>query len=131
MKYLLDTNILSNLLKGQGSNIISKLSSIDSKDICIPSIAYSELLFGAKKIGNQRLFEAIESLVSPFKIVSFTRKEVHAYAKIRNDLERKGTPIGSMDLLIASIAIAGNYTLVTHNCDEFKRVESLLLEDWL
>ena len=131
MKYLLDTNILSYLLRGKGSNIISKFSSIDRNDIYVPSIAYCELLFGAKKIGSPKLSEAIESLVSPFKIVPFTRKEAPVYASIRNDLERKGTPIGAMDLLIASIAVAGNYTLVSHNCDEFKRVESLLLEDWL
>lgn len=130
MKYLLDTNILSYLLKGKGSNIINKLSLIDCNDVHVPSIAYCELLFGAKKIGNQKLIEAIDNLVSPFKIVSFTRKEAHVYALIRNDLAQKGTPIGAMDLLIASIAVAGNYTLVSHNCDEFKRVESLLLEDW-
>ena len=131
MKYLLDTNILSYLLKGKGSNIVSRLSSIDSKDIYVPSIAYSELLFGAQKAGNPKLSAAIEKLVSPFKIVPFTRKEAPTYASIRNDLEKKGTPIGAMDLLIASIAIAGNYTLVSHNCDEFKRIDSLLLEDWL
>ena len=130
MKYLLDTNILSYLLKGKGSNIIKKLSSIDRNDIFVPSIAYSELLFGAEKIGNPKLTEAIKSLVSPFKIVPFTHKEASVYATIRNDLERKGTPIGAMDLLIAAIAVAGNYTLVSHNCDEFKRVDSLLLEDW-
>ena len=131
MKYLLDTNTLSYLLKGKGSNIINKLSSLDSKDVYVPSIVYCELLFGAKKIGNQKLAEAIEKLVSPFKIVPFTRKEAHVYALIRNDLEQKGTPIGAMDLLIASIAVTGSYTLVSHNCDEFKRIESLLLEDWL
>ena len=131
MKYLLDTNILSYLLRGKGSNIISKLSSIDRQDIYVPSIAYCELLFDAKRIGNQKLTETIENLVSPFKIVPFTRKEAPVYASIRNDLEREGTPIGAMNLLIASIAVAGNYTLVSHNCDEFKRVESLLLEDWL
>ena len=130
MKYLLDTNILSYLLKGKGSNIVKKLSSIDRNDIFVPSIAYSELLFGAEKIGNPKLTEAIKSLVSPFKIVPFTHKEASVYAKIRNDLERKGTPIGAMDLLIAAIAVAGNYTLVSHNCDEFKRVDSLILEDW-
>ena len=130
MKYLLDTNILSYLLKGKGGNIIKRLSSIDRDDVYVPCIAYSEMLFGAKKIGNQRLVEAIEKLVSPFKIAPFTRKEAHVYALIRSDLERKGAPIGAMDLLIASIAVAGNFTLVSHNCEEFKRVESLLLEDW-
>lgn len=130
MKYLLDTNTLSYLIKGRGGNIITRLSTIKCQDIYVPSIAYCELLFGAKKIGNQKLTEAIENLVSPFKIVPFTRKEASVYALIRNDLEQKGTPIGAMDLLIAAIAVAGNYTLVSHNCDEFKRVESLLLEDW-
>lgn len=130
MKYLLDTNILSYLLKGKGNNIINKLSSVDCKDIYVPSIVYCELLFSAKKSGNEKLTEAIENLVSPFKIVPFTRKEVPIYALIRNDLEQKGTPIGGMDLLIAAIAVTGNYVLVSHNCDEFKRVESLVLEDW-
>ena len=86
MKYLLDTNTLSYLLRGKGSNIISKLSSIDRHDIYVPNIAYCELLFGAKKIGNPKLTEAIESLMSPFKIVPFTRKEAPVYGSgIRSD----------------------------------------------
>ena len=128
--YLLDTNTIIYFFKGMG--IISKnLFNISPKDIFIPSIVVYELEVGiAKSNDSQKRQEQLKRLLSQINIIDFTQKEAVQSAKIRADLEKKGTPIGSIDVLIAGCAKANNLILVTRNTKEFQRVENLQVLDW-
>ena len=101
------------------------------KDICIPSIVLYELQVGIAKSNNpKKREEQLTMLLEQIRIIDFTEREAKASAKIRADLEKRGTPIGPIDVLIAGCAMVHNMTLVTHNTKEFHRVDGLKLEDW-
>lgn len=128
--YLLDTNTLIYFFKGMG-NVAETLLSKSPKDISIPSIALYELEVGiAKSNSPKKRKKQLESLTSRIAILPFASKEAEVAAMIRAELENTGTPIGPYDTLIAGIALSSNATLVTHNTQEFSRVEGLSLEDW-
>ncbi|MGI0479607.1 type II toxin-antitoxin system tRNA(fMet)-specific endonuclease VapC [Geminocystis sp. CENA526] len=129
--YLLDTNVIVRYLNQKSPLIIERLKTIAVKDIFICSIVKAELFYGANKsnnpsknLSNQKLF------LDKFTSLDFDDKSAQQYGIIRAFLEKKGTPIGGNDLLIASIAMANNLILVTHNTREFARIEGLLWEDW-
>lgn len=101
------------------------------KEIFIPSIVIYELQIGIAKSNNpQKREQQLSTLLEQVTIVEFGEKEAKASAHIRAELEKKGTPIGPMDVLIAGCAKAHGLTLVTHNTKEFMRVERLSLLDW-
>ncbi|NCB13624.1 MAG: type II toxin-antitoxin system VapC family toxin [Erysipelotrichia bacterium] len=128
--YLLDTNTVIYFFKGLG-DISKNLFNVSPKDIFIPSIVVYELEVGiAKSNDSQKRQEQLKKLLSQINIINFTQTEAVQSAKIRADLEKKGTPIGSIDILIAGCAKANNLILVTRNTKEFQRVESLQLIDW-
>ena len=128
--YLLDTNTIIYFFKGMG-NISKNLFNISPKDIFVPSIVIYELEVGiAKSNDSQKREEQLKRLLSQINIIDFSQKEAIQSAKIRADLEKKGTPIGSIDILIAGCAKANNFILVTRNTKEFQRVENLNIVDW-
>ena len=128
--YLLDTNTIIYFFKGMG-NISKNLFNISPKDIFIPSIVVYELEVGiAKSNDSKKRQEQLKRVLSQVNIIDFSEKEAIASAKIRADLEKKGTPIGSIDVLIAGCAKANNLILVTRNTKEFQRVENLQIVDW-
>ena len=128
--YLLDTNTIIYFFKGQG-NISKNLFNVSPKDIFIPSLVVYELEVGiAKSNDSKKRQEQLKRVLSQVNIIDFSEKEAIASAKIRADLEKKGTPIGSIDVLIAGCAKANNLILVTRNTKEFQRVENLQLVDW-
>ena len=107
------------------------LFSQSPKDVFIPSIVIYELQVGIAKSNNPKKRERqLFTLLEQVNVIDFGEKEAKTSALIRADLERKGTPIGPMDILIAGCAKAHNLTLVTHNTKEFMRVEELVLGDW-
>ena len=131
MKYMLDTNICIYCIKKKPPEVINKFLQYDPEDICISSITYGELMHGVEKsqaVEKNRL--ALALFLSPIQILPFDAEASEAYGKIRADLERKGTPIGPMDMLIAGHAQAENLVLVTNNTREFIRVSNLRVEDW-
>lgn len=131
MKYMLDTNICIFAIKQKAPALIRKLIAHDPEDICISSITYAELMYGVEKsqyVERNRL--AMLLFLSPIEILDFDHTAAEEYGKIRADLERKGTPIGPMDQLIAGHAKAKELVLVTNNTKEFLRVEGLQVEDW-
>ncbi|MGD9554041.1 MAG: type II toxin-antitoxin system VapC family toxin [Arcobacteraceae bacterium] len=128
--YLLDTNTVIYFFKGLG-NISKNLFTVSPKDIFIPSIVVYELEVGiAKSNDSQKREEQLKRLLSQINVIDFTQKEAIESAKIRANLEKKGTPIGAMDVLIAGCAKANNLILVTRNTKEFERVENLRMVDW-
>jgi len=131
MTYLLDTNSCIKYLNGTSENIKRRLESKQPQDIVICSIVKAELFYGAQKSAKlTENLEKVHKFIDHFVSLPFDDKASEKYGEIRSDLEKAGTPIGPNDLLIASIALANNVTLVTHNTREFKRVKGLKTEDW-
>jgi len=132
MSYLLDTNTCIYFLNRSSEKIISKMKSLSPSNIKLSSITVAELFFGAEKSkAKKKNWAIVQSFIGNFELIPFDEKCCQNYAKIRASLEKFGSPIGPMDLLIASITLAHNLILVTNNVKEFKRVKGLNLENWI
>ena len=130
MRYMLDTNICIFLIKNRPEKVIKKFLAMEPEDICISSITYAELVYGVEKSQEREKNRiALMLLLSEIGILSYDDLAAQTYGVIRADLERKGTPIGPMDLLIAAHAKSKGLTIVTSNVREFTRVEGLAVED--
>lgn len=131
MTHALDTNTVVDFFREQG-NVCDHFFSHTPGDIAIPAIVAYELRLGvALSDGGRRRVEALETFLADLPLLPFDDACSRQAAVIRTHLQKKGTPIGPMDVLIAATAKAHGLTLVTHNTREFKRVPGLLLEDWL
>jgi tRNA(fMet)-specific endonuclease VapC len=128
--YMLDTDTCSYVIQGTSSKLKAKIKAHKAQ-ICISSITLAELLFGARKRDSPRLTTAIELLQELVDVHPWTAETAQEYAVIRNALEKSGTPIGNMDMLIAAAARAANACLVTNNRAHFSRIAGLKLENWL
>lgn len=131
MKYFLDTNIISYIIKGKYPKIIEHLKRIPAQSIVIPSVVKAELEFGARNSGMyEKVIVPYMTFLEPFDVKDFDSDASYYYGLIRQELSEKGTPIGPNDLLIASTVMAHNGTLITHNSREFSRIDDLRVEDW-
>ncbi len=129
-RFLLDTNIISALLRDPQGPIARKIEGVGEDAICTSIIVAAELRFGAKKRGLEELTRRVNAVLNALAILPFVTPADDIYAAIRAYLEEKGTPIGPNDLLIAASAIAQNCILVTKNTREFSRVPGLAIVDW-
>ncbi|MDY6329134.1 MAG: type II toxin-antitoxin system VapC family toxin [Lachnospiraceae bacterium] len=132
MRYMLDTNICIYLIKHKPPQVFEKLQEHNPDEICISSVTYAELVHGVEKskaVERNRL--ALTILLANIEILDFDMKAAEEYGRIRADLEKKGTPIGPLDMMIAGHAKSLGYTVVTNNVGEFKRVEGLQYENWV
>lgn len=131
MRYLLDTNTVIGVLRAKHPGILARHAAVPRAAICTCSVVKAELFYGALKSAKPTQNRSVQDAFLR-DLVSFDFDDLAAehYARIRSDLESDGRPIGSMDLLIASIALANGLVLVTHNVREFSRVRGLRLEDW-
>lgn len=131
MNFFLDTNICIYFLKGISTNINIKLRQVNPNNIKIPSVVKAELLFGAAKSNRKKQnTELINTFLLPLEIIPFDSRAAVFYAIVRSSLEKKGKVIGPNDLMIASIVLANNGTLVTNNLKEFKRIGKLKVVNW-
>ena len=133
MKYMLDTTICIYAIKHKPPEVIKNFLKHNPEDICVSSITYGELMHGVEKSqAVERNRAAITLFLSSISILPFDNYAAEEYGKVRAELERKGTPIGPMDMLIAGHARSERLILVTNNTREFFRVEDLDLEveDW-
>ncbi len=131
MKYMLDTNICIYTIKQKPPVVIKNFLKHDPDDMCISSITYAELMHGVEKSqAIERNRAAITLFLSSISILGFDNYAAEEYGKVRAELERKGTPMGPMDMLIAGHARSEGLVLVTNNTREFFRVEDLDVEDW-
>jgi len=128
---LLDTNIVSYWMRGDKA-VISRLMTFRPFDLAISAITLAEILYGIEKspVRKQERRQKIDSICSQLEVMVFDERAAEKYSIIRVYLEKKGVPISERDLQIASIALAGQCMVVTHNTKEFKRIEDLTLEDW-
>jgi tRNA(fMet)-specific endonuclease VapC len=130
-RYLLDTNILSALARNPLGPVYSKIREHGEDSVCTSIIVACEIRFGLEKSGSSMLRDRMERILASMETLAYEQPVESHYAEIRWQLEKKGTPIGPNDLLIAAQARHLGLTLVTDNVDEFKRVPGLEIENWL
>lgn len=131
MKYMLDTNICIYAIKHKPDVVIKRFLQHDPEEMCVSAVTYAELMHGVEKsMAVEKNHIGMSLFLSPITILEFHASAAEEYGKIRAELERKGTPIGPMDMLIAGHARSEGLILVTNNTREFQRVEGLIVEDW-
>lgn len=129
--WLLDTNICIYLIKQKPERAVRRLRSLDVATVGVSSITVAELQHGvAKSARPEQNALALAALLAPLEVLAFDEAAAAVYGVVRAQLEREGTPIGSMDLLIAAHARALGRTIVTNNTREFSRVTGLKVENW-
>ncbi len=130
-RHLLDTNILSDLLRNPGGLVARRLAVVGDATVCTSVVVACELRYGAAKRGSPTLSARVESLLESLEVLALDREADRHYAEIRLHLDRIGRPVGPNDLLIAAHALALDLTLVSDNVEEFARIPQLTLENWL
>lgn len=131
MRYLLDTNILSSLIRDPQGRIAERIKIVGEQDICTSIVVAAELRYGAAKKASPRLSDQVEAVLGVIEILPLESPADEIYGSIRTQLELAGTPIGGNDLIIAAHAITLDLTLVSDNEREFARVAGLRIENWL
>jgi tRNA(fMet)-specific endonuclease VapC len=130
-KFLLDTNIISDLVRNPQGRVAAKITSESEATVATSIIVAAELRFGAAKSGSRRLAQQLDAILGVLPVLPFAPPAERRYGEIRAALEAAGTPIGANDTLIAAHALALGLILVTANTREFKRVKGLRSIDWL
>jgi tRNA(fMet)-specific endonuclease VapC len=131
MKVLLDTNICVYMIKNNPPEARKHFERFFPGEVGISSITVAKLRYGVEKsAAREKNASALEAFLLPLEIISFDLNDALAYGNIRANLERLGTPIGSMDMLLAAQSIARDLTLITNNMKEFQRIPSLRCENW-
>lgn len=129
--YILDTCVCIEIMRGRFPNTVRLMKQACPDSFRVPFMVEAELLTGAQKSKHPRATQlCVEQFLEPFQRIGFDSNAARAYARARAHLERQGKKIGPNDLIIASIALANNATLITENVHEFARVPSLMVENW-
>jgi tRNA(fMet)-specific endonuclease VapC len=131
MRYLLDTNVVSDLIRNPQGRIAEQIRRVGEAQVCTSIIVAAELRYGAAKKGSPRLAAQLEAVLAGLDVLAFEAPADAAYGSIRVRLEQAGMRIGGNDLLIAAQAVALGCTIVTDNEREFTRIDDLPLENWL
>jgi len=131
VKYLLDTNVLSDFARGQPA-VTARLRQEAPPQLAVSVIAEMEIEYGLARNPNlaPRLREAMRMLLNAIFVLPFEREDARVAAQLRASLNSQGTPIGAYDLLLAACALRRGLRIVTRNAREFARVGGLGLEDW-
>jgi tRNA(fMet)-specific endonuclease VapC len=131
MPYLLDTNIVSDLVRNPQGPVTQRIRTAGESEVATSIIVAAELRYGAERKGSPRLTAQLEAVLRALDVLPFEAPADAAYGLLRARLERAGRPIGGNDLLIAAQALALGRTLVTDNEREFARIAGLSRENWL
>jgi len=131
VKYLLDTNVCVFVIRRKPASVLARLEGHSADDIGISTVTLAELRYGADK--SQRPAQnhaALDAFLVPLQVIDFDAAAAECYGRVRAELERRGTPIGPLDTMIAAHSLCLALPLVTNNTAEFSRVPGLQLEDW-
>lgn len=128
---MLDTNIVSDLVRNPQGSVTQHIIKVGSETICISIITAAELRYGCARKGSAKLLANVEAILGSIQVLPFDVPADAEYGGIRAELEAAGKPIGPNDLLIAAHAYALGAVLVTANTGEFSRVRGLQVENWL
>ena len=130
MHYLIDTNIIIYRLKDMG-NVNANFLNNNKSQMSLSVISYGELVFGAKKSkAVEKNLKTVNAIKKIFPLIDVTSKIMDVFGEIKAYTQKTGKPVDDIDLLIASTAIANDFTLVTHNMKHFENIPNLKLEDW-
>lgn len=131
MKYLLDTNVWVDYLTGRYPSVAARIQESRPDDLCLSSVVMAELRFGAEKSRRKKSnHDLLDTLAREVRCVDFDLEGARTYGTLRATLEKRGTPIGPYDMMIAAHALSLGLTVVTDNEHEFRRVKSLQVENW-
>lgn len=130
MKYLLDTNAVSELVRRPQGALATRVASLAPDTFATSIVVAAELRYGAERRGSMRLSKQLEALLAAVTVLPLDTPVDRHYGAIRNELDSSGKPISNNDLLIAAHARALGATLVTNNVREFHRVPGLAVENW-
>lgn len=128
---MLDTNIVSDMVRNPHGAAVAQSRIAGEGSLCLSAVTVCELRFGVKKKGSEALRNRVETFLATVPAVPLESDASECFADIWYELERKGTPIGPYDMLIAAHALSLDLTLVTANIREFSRVDGLKVENWL
>jgi tRNA(fMet)-specific endonuclease VapC len=131
MKYLLDTNIVSEMMNNPQGRVMSLIADVGEDNVFTSIIVLSEIRYGIEKKGSQRLVTRLREILEVLPVERFEAPVDEHYAFIRNETRKRGTNVGQMDILIAAHALALDAILVTANEMEFSYVPGLKIENWL
>jgi tRNA(fMet)-specific endonuclease VapC len=136
MRYLLDTNIVSDLVRNPQGKVARHVRRVGEKHVCTSIIVAAELRYAADKKraakkGSPRLSSQLDAVLGALEALPFETPADASYGLLRTRLEQAGTPIGANDLLIAAQTLALGYVIVTDNESEFSQVKGLRLQNWL
>jgi tRNA(fMet)-specific endonuclease VapC len=132
MKYLIDTNICIYIINHYPAKVVDKFKQFELGDIGISTISVSELQYGVSKSAHRERNQLrLQEFLTPLEICAYDATAALVYGDIRQNLESSGKLIGPLDMLIAAHALGHDWTLITNNENEFKRVEGLKVENWV
>jgi tRNA(fMet)-specific endonuclease VapC len=129
--FLLDTNIVSDLVRRPQGRVAAKIAEMGEQQVATSIIVAAELRYGAAKKGSPRLSAQLEAVLGALDVIALEPPVDIAYGDLRASLEKSGRLIGPNDLLIAAQSLALEMVLVTDNVGEFERVDGLKVENWL
>jgi tRNA(fMet)-specific endonuclease VapC len=131
MRYLLDTNVVSDLVRNPRGRVAERIRTIGEAQVCTSIIVAAELRYGAAKKQSSRLTVQLETILGSLEVLAWEVPADLTYGLLRTRLEQAGRPIGGNDLLIAAHAITLGYTIVTDNEREFAHIDGLARQNWL
>ena len=131
MRFLLDTNILSDLVRNPRGGITDRIKAVGEENVCTSIVVAAELRYGAVKKDSPRLTMQPEAVLQAIDVLALEQPADAVYGTLRARLEQAGRSIGANDLFIAAHALALRHTLVTDNTREFSRIDDLRVENWL
>ncbi len=131
MRYLLDTNIVSEMIRNPQGRVTARVRTVGEAQVATSIIVAAELRYGAAKKRSARLTAQVEAVLGSIEVLPFEEPADRVYGVLRSGLEQKGQPIGGNDLLIAAQALSLGFTLVTANEREFAKIDDLACENWL
>ena len=126
---MLDTDTVSYALRGH-ERIVAEILEHAPSELCVSAVTASELRYGAARRNSKKLQQLVDTFTRGIAVVAFDDLCAHHYGDIAADLEKRGVPIGQLDVMIASHAMALDLTLVTNNTKHFQRVRGLKIENW-
>jgi tRNA(fMet)-specific endonuclease VapC len=129
--FLLDTNIVSDLMRNPGGRVAERIAQIGDQAVCSSIVVVAEIRSGIAKSRSRRLASRLAAILPGIEVFPFEAPADETYGALRAELERTGGPIGANDMLIAAQALSLGLTLVTDNEREFARVSGLKVENWL